>query len=1494
LSLIIVVFALPAITLWLVESSLKYAFYFFEVALILIIYSSIFGNFKKLKSKIKERTSSRRFDSYCIDYSLVVCAISLLLLDAIGLIDNYACVFLGVIVALYLPGWSLIRTTSIFKDLKGIEMLVIPFVLSIPLSSLMFSIFLVVQNIDKFLLVLAYLVISILPIIKSRLKHEEGYPIDTGLLKFSVPTLIWLVAFFSFAILVTYPQMALVPGLDIVRHLSFAKQLVLAPASYQGSELWFNIHQASVYLISTSSIQVFQTIMAFLSIFSIFSFYMMSKAYLADIDKRLPIIATLFWGVFSGLGWLDFLSARIANPDSSAYYSLLYTTNNRSYWDVGYGQGWIWLWYRPITLGLTLLFTLLYLLREHRLGKKAFLLTFTLLLLTLNFVHFPESMVFVLFLLILSIIKPIKELRMNEAATSSILAMLISLPLLLIYQNFVGMSITSPAPALLVLLTVAGALSALLNHYEKRPKIARAKFWPASKWLITGLSIIYIWLLATWLITAKNFSTADVAIVLGVPWLFYPMLLGLGGLFAIFSSKIIFKRHVNHPIIAFALLLLFAVFFGRLLTYINVNVGHTGYWERRIVPIAYAGASVLAPVSLMELFERAKRKKTALLAVLLAFVVVFGFTSTCLTLELQVHEIQNFALSGEDLKVVDMLNELDAKKVLLTATDSTLSLAEFAPNSWLINYYRYQLWPAQYPEMPLNVIYSLDKPVYILLQEADLQEINQNYASGYLATHLLPLLMSNSSNDNAQIISMPEMVAPCSNSQTLLVLPNSPDPTIWYAYDILSQAGYNYSTVVIDDVAAISKAKVLIASTDGIAQTLIQYKNLFDLGFDKLIILNLDGYGNLASNYFSNPKMTLSLDEASKESANLESGLVTTDNLTTIAGPLEFEIHSNYDSGGFLPLLNDSLDGWVPSGMGSGQIGLPELSLNYETNISGNASVEMDVKSGEFAYWQIGRSWPEPLNVSNFDFISFYWYGKGDGKNYVLQFSSSSSNRYWYYFKDSWQGWKKVVIPMRIPDGSYDLNGVYFVKVTDGGPTWNNIVNVAIRNEGSNPNLAGTFLIGHFGFEAARTINVNLETQSSVGSFGLLNYDGASWVNVAQLTSNETVSVSNYTLSSGMNSEIMFGERALLNASVAKGSDSSILRISVRLPPVFGDIDLSSIKIEIVPEIPEIKANEILGPNGSLALLAEPNAITPTDYKDVISWYKGEEGTVPFSIKGTVSGVDTIYINVYPLVTDGSYAQSNYEILGKILDASGTGYLFTKTQIKAENPVQGELATFNKVDFEGNITIYSDTSVIVRGEDSAFTLEFNGMTMSDVSEIVFAEDKATLKTSNGSVSGGEGFYSNIYANEFVANSNVTLGPTLLEFYNGTMKMINIPAQQVQIIGNSTAVLRQPTIQVEGNAKFDNLYTYALLSTLGILGDSASLQGKLSFKVVYGDTFTVTNNFAYQGQITGAPEYNYNELGPLVQSLPILIIICLTYLTFYYLKKRIRIRKEAEI
>jgi hypothetical protein len=69
----------------------------------------------------------------------------------------------------------------------------------------------------------------------------------------------------------------------------------------------------------------------------------------------------------------------------------------------------------------------------------------------------------------------------------------------------------------------------------------------------------------------------------------------------------------------------------------------------------------------------------------------------------------------------------------------------------------------------------------------------------------------------------------------------------YYAHDILSGRGYNYTTAVQSDINSISKARTLIAPSETIAIELIRHKEDYNLRYEYLIILNLDGCGTISN-----------------------------------------------------------------------------------------------------------------------------------------------------------------------------------------------------------------------------------------------------------------------------------------------------------------------------------------------------------------------------------------------------------------------------------------------------------------------------------------------------------------------------------------------------------------------------------------------------------------------------------------------------------------------
>ena len=72
-----------------------------------------------------------------------------------------------------------------------------------------------------------------------------------------------------------------------------------------------------------------------------------------------------------------------------------------------------------------------------------------------------------------------------------------------------------------------------------------------------------------------------------------------------------------------------------------------------------------------------------------------------------------------------------------------------------------------------------------------------------------------------------------------------------------------------------------------------------------------------------------------------------------------------------------------------------------------------------------------PLDLSNKDFISFYWYGNNSGNSIAIRFASGSwKDQYQFVFVDSWEGWARLIIPLNL------------FNVHVGSPSWNYITSI--------------------------------------------------------------------------------------------------------------------------------------------------------------------------------------------------------------------------------------------------------------------------------------------------------------------------------------------------------------------------------------------------------------------------------------------------------------------
>ena len=219
---------------------------------------------------------------------------------------------------------------------------------------------------------------------KNHIKNEHA-TVDLNRLIMFIITL----SIMCISLSLLYPDMLKVSNLDIVRHYRNAVNYAENLDYYKSIYPLFYIPESIVILWTGASSAVLNTTLSFLSLLLPISYYLFVKEMVDNAE--IAALSSLLFITFSGFGWLLLIRRLVLGlPLSKTVRGLAAST----YWDIGYGMtAYVWLWFRPMTVGMIGFLTTLSLLRRH---DKLIPLVLMVLALT----HLPE-LVFVIILLYL-------------------------------------------------------------------------------------------------------------------------------------------------------------------------------------------------------------------------------------------------------------------------------------------------------------------------------------------------------------------------------------------------------------------------------------------------------------------------------------------------------------------------------------------------------------------------------------------------------------------------------------------------------------------------------------------------------------------------------------------------------------------------------------------------------------------------------------------------------------------------------------------------------------------------------------------------------------------------------------------------------------------------------------------------------------------------------------------------------------------------------------
>lgn len=1414
-------------------SPFQYYFAFFVMGLTIVSYLSLESDLEinhSLPSILRSGTP------------IVISAIALTLLLMIKVDSSEYLMPLAMFVTAILPGYVLLELLPL-PEMAWMERFVLSFVLSVPISSLIFLGFLTLNAVSAVYLSTCLFLLSLLPLVKRWLVRRMATDDASPNLKFQLSELLGLglcAGLFIIALAYRYPSIA-PPGYDIVRWLTDARLLLVSLTHSNPFEVFFLLQWSQVYVLSGPSEQLFQLMMGSLSFLLILSFYVMAKKYLGDINQRWAIFGTIVWTTFSGLGWVyyyqDAGGASASGTQALNQISSAFTT---SFWDAGYGgSSWLWLWYRPVTLGFIMMFTLLCLLKTDSIGRRSFILISSLVVFGLHFSHYPEFVIFAAMILVISLLMPSSNLRLSEMLTSILIGTGASLALAPAFRSS-GLSIVSLAAdgaiavGSFLLLLQRHRLGVELRLPELKLSVVRS--------LVFGVLLVYVSaVIVSLTIRPGGYSSAYQS----VPAEYYPLLLGATGIIGALALPEVYRTRRSNNMMFFLLIMMFTFVVGTVITYSGLYVVWTGYYERRMIPLILACGSMLAPMGFYHIRRLFPGRKLIVIAIL--FVIMLGGTSsTFLSVEYQSLVSNNRSLSPADEHAISVLQNANTGNTLLTATRYSYLLSEYVPTNLSVNYFEAPLWNARSPEAVLNVLGSSSTSVFLTQQDSTY--LGSNYPGSFLG-NLTRTEMRFQNLSYPAVVNMPALGSPLQSASTVLVLQNESGSSAWNAFLLLSAGKVNYTTALVNDVSTWSHAKTLIVPDEETGNQVLQLSKELGLKIGNLIILNYGGYGPISHLAFSSPSW--SATAGSGVSIASSGGQAQTDNGTNLYSFTLVPRLTNVSGVGLI--YPGSSSQWSAEGLGQGTVGVPTIS---ESDGTGNTSLGITVPAGNYSQWQISTYFTSTTDIANYDFVSFSWYGNGDGNQYAMQFNGPGFY-YWYSFTDTWNGWKQVLLPMHSPDGTYSLAGVQVTKITKGAAAWSSVNSVLIRPSSVNLNIAEPVGIGNLLFTNSDELQFVLRVNGALLSQVPKSLTG-SQSNEIRITS-AGVSVSpDYAFSDGLDSQTLFGYEKTVTSSFHDYSNSTyVATLSVKVPPILHNESEYSVEMQLVLPFRTTSTSDLAVGADQMPL---PTAITTlpltTSYPTLASYGNGVPLIINMTTNSGNSSQGLYYVNVYP--TLGNSLNGMLPSFNFITDAlSSELSTYDPPAPSIPLPLSGSNGfTFGGMHINGTIDLNAsggyllpagDVSASVNGNDSSVPL-------SAIKEIIpVGADHIQLLADEATISNGQGFYSSIGLTNASIEIKGSDPSALVVSENGSALVLS--GRSLTFTANVVeAMLRQPQVNFHGAAEVSELVVYGnLINNFYPQDSSGVVKGHLAFQVQYGDSVSVARNASVAGSYTSQAE-----------------------------------------
>ena len=812
-------------TLWLIESHIKYALFVFEIILIVVIYF-ILRNYE-LPFEIN-RFQIKYSKGIISDISLITFSVILIFFN-ISNLENFVLLPLAFICTVFLIGNALLNIGKLEKYFSRLETILLSFFIGFIFSSLCtLALLWMDENSRVILIPTIFIIIGIISgFTRIKKQNEESSNTNSLSKKIDIVAIGTSIAFYVLFFYYIYPEFALVPGTDISRHFSFSQILSRTPDLYTGfSYLLFHSFDSTVNTLSgVTSIEFFQTLKVGLNLFFPLVVYVFSKRFLEKIDKRIPALSTLFFSVFSNFSFLYYLQLKLQETDYTVLEMLgRYVAQKSYYSSIYFSQSFAW--FVPQSIGFMIFIFLLLLLGIRSIPSSRLIPLMTILILSLTLIHLPQALIFVIFLSFFSLLSKSQSLRLNEGLVSCMLGLTGSIIAVLYINSSWELFVRDAAfPFQVVLYTGSLIPLTIFSIFWRKKILLKLNFLKgfkltskSSKFLSIILVSIYLLALLTWFFV--DFKSSDYHEVGVVPWFIYPLILGIPGLLFLTSIRYFYKIFPNSFLFLILMIIPIMIILGQILSFVNLNIQQTNFWEKRLLMYIFLSASLISPIILIKFVDRIDINRKLLskvtLSIVISMIVIAGFSSMSLQSEFWFLANKQNAIQKDEIEAVNYLKEIfnsDQRAYTIAPSKKSMSIVTFSSSPYQLHKPEVTS-TSKNPDLPLFTLRAHNLPhAYLYVHERDIALINGS--KNWFLDHLIPLLPTVFKNEQVTIYNSSQTTFPLSHSDTTLIVPidnriNFQDSWL-FAYDMVSQNNVNYTVMYDTDHNALKSKTVLLS-----------------------------------------------------------------------------------------------------------------------------------------------------------------------------------------------------------------------------------------------------------------------------------------------------------------------------------------------------------------------------------------------------------------------------------------------------------------------------------------------------------------------------------------------------------------------------------------------------------------------------------------------------------------------------------------------------------